>query len=320
MRSPFSATILLALAAAPAPAQPVADPSTIKAGEWVYAGQVGGADSPQRVMVDVHWNGISEEGPHRVTWVQWTHRTVETVPGDSAWYRVRMVRQRFDCAGRRWQPLATRYYRHRADSLVQVGAAQTPGAWTPADTTTMAQEMIDVACLPRDVAVRMGIPALETPKGAWMEVARDSPYLYLREVDTAGRQRHGDLAMIWARDFLPPRPFTNYDGEMGERFDTHYRLLRIDCATRRYRVVRQVLAYSGKFVDSVTGPSATLPGYDSTDDGYVPVSAACGGPPAGAPTSLRAPGALHTGTLAMWHRAGATPRRRQRRVRNRRRE
>lgn len=307
MRIPVIATILPVLAvlaaASPAGAQTPADPATIPDEEWIPVGHQGGPTFSERtVATSLHWKGLSRQQGHPVTWVEWRLRQPATVPGDTAQYSDRFVRQRFDCDGRRWQSLGVRYEARRTSGTRRVGSSDAQGPWTPADTTNMMREMFDLACLPADPAMGMGLPPLNAPE-RWTRV--DGTDERPQEVDTAGRQRHGKVTLMWSRTRQPPRPFQRFDGTMGPDYDTHHRLMRVDCATRRVRIVRQVLAHSGTFVDSLTRPNPSGIVADSSVYGYAEVNAACGGSPAGAPTSLRAPSAPGTPPLALWRRAAS---------------
>jgi hypothetical protein len=319
MRIPVSATIFAVLAvlavALPAGAQTPADPATLPDEEWIHLGHQGGPTFQDRtVAASLHWDGLSRQQGHPVTWVEWRPRLPETVPGDTAQYSNRYVRQRFDCAGRRWRPLAVRYDARRTSGTRRVGSSDAQGPWTPADTTGMVREMFDLACLPADPAMGMGLPPLNAPE-RWTRVAGTDERP--QEVDTAGRQRHGEVTMMWSRTRQAPRALQRFDGTRGPDYDTHHRLMHVECATRRVRIVRQVLAHSGTFVDSLTRPGPSGIVADSSVYGYAEVNAACGGPPPGAPTSLRAPSAPGTAPLALWQRA--VPGRTGRRGRKRRR-
>lgn len=293
---------IAAVCAAPAHGQTPADPGATHYADWVRVDLPRLGDT--RLIPEVYWRGIVPDGPHLLAWVEWRHYPPEPVPGDTALFMFRIVRMRFDCAGRRYQPLGTLYYRRGDPSLVRVGASDTPGEWTAADTSLLDREMVDLACMPRDLGVHGELP-LHLPASRWTEVFRRGRFS--RQVDTAGVRHHGAYRLAWTRDVHEPQPRRLEGGVPGDTFNTRYALLRVDCATRRYREVRQALAYSEKVVDSVTRPGVPLVARDPTAADYAQINAVCGGPP----TSLRAPGRPQTSWLAAY-RPAPSPRRRRR--------
>jgi hypothetical protein len=295
MRVPIAATFLLmtgisAWSAAPARGQTPADPGTLRLNAWAAAELVG-VPGDTRLIPMVHWEGVVPDGPHLLAWVRWDHPSAEPVPGDTARFTTRIARMRFDCAGGRYQQLATLYFRGRSTPKVRVGASDTPGPWTAADTTLLVREMMDMACLPRDLGVRGGLP-LNLPASRWTTVLRLPTHT--RQMDTAGIQRHGAHRMMWMRDMEPRAPYALDDEARADTADTHYWLLRVDCATRRYRTVRRVLADAGTFVDSLTRPGTPLTARDPADADYSVINAVCGGPPARPRTHLGTPRAPRT--------------------------
>lgn len=304
MRIPIAATFLLmtgisAWSAAPARGQTPADPGTLRLNAWAQADLVG-VVGDTRLIPMVHWEGMVPDGPHLLAWVRWDHPSPETVPGDTARFTTRIARMRFDCAGDRYQQLATLYFRGRSTPKVRVGASGTPGPWTAADTTLLVREMMDVACLPRDLGIRGGLP-LNLPASRWTTVLRQPTHT--RQMDTTGIQRQGTHRMMWMRDVQPRAPYSLDDEAQADTADTYYWLLRVNCATRRYRRVRNALADGEALVDSMTRLGIPAPALEPTDPDYSVINAACGGPPRRRAHLAPRPSATAAGLLAMWRRA-----------------
>ena len=81
------------------------------------------------------------------------------------------------------------------------------------------------------------------------------------------------------RDLTPPAPYSLRGDAEGDTADAHYWLIRVDCATRRYRTLRNVLANRGALVDSMTQPATPMLAPDPADPEYGVINAVCGGPP-----------------------------------------
>jgi hypothetical protein len=304
MRIPSAAAFLLMTgmstwSAAPARGQTPTDPGTVPLRAWAAADLVGIPGDP-RLIPMVHWEGMVPDGAHLLAWVRWDHPSPEPVPGDTVRFTTRIARMRFDCAGSRYQQLATLYFRGRSTPKVRVGASDTPGPWTAADTTLLVREMMDMACLPRDLGLRGGLP-LNLPASRWTTVLREPTHT--RQMDTAGIQRQGTHRMMWMRDITPPAPYSLDSDAPAQTADTHYWLLRVNCATRRYRRVRDVLANGGALVDSLTRPATPMPALDPADPEYGVINTVCGGPPRRRAHLVPRPSATGTGLLAPWRRA-----------------
>jgi len=205
---------------------------------WSHAGM---SDS---LSLYVAWQGLRDEGSYKLGWIRFRYLGRRTTSAGQSYNRL-LELNRFDCAGRRMQPVRAVYF----DDAVNIRSAEMVPDWYSPNTGSLGEGLLEMACTP--AAPAWPVPSA-LPESRWTSLGLDyGEYGPMVSIDRQSRVRIGEHWYLWVR-YAERGPRNMIDG--GAQYDTRYVIARVDCGRRRFQALRHHYLLNGRPVQTDERP------------------------------------------------------------------